>query len=551
MRFLRNRTRFATSIVSLSILLLSGHALPLHAAVNDQEERYRVEIPAEDGWHGVNFDRTTGDWAVPSTLFAYLENQTTREFLVCKALDDPSCLKAGWQMKIRALFDACANNSDRDCIASVTAIKPNGERLEAKQKLVLESQHTFVGDSNRLIPDGTGAGIWTIQDGSQSMDYAVVAGMEMRIRDLDPRLIADANMNVVREKMLLAIQPVELSQSGNIKEVAFSVENGAVVGNSSAITNGCFVAANGLCALRKAFANDLTFELSVRYRKGVPGWMAGRIQSFRLVGNSFPTNDGFEMRITGKPVTIGTVVAWSRWENTTPQIRELFAQGVDGFAWRPNRAPENSNLDGNSRTLLTYINEAGSRGLAHFEAWLPLIKDKATSMRTQWSVQSIPTNNDAYDRCSSNLGLIGVVNSNASVYSAGPPTFNRKAGTLEYQVAAPHYTSDGITKHRGTYDLAMRSDVARCLYGFSKAPISAVVSIEGESGSTNISIKTVTERDGILRLNASGFTFSSPKIKVKLTQASAKTKSITCKKGAQKVTVSGANPQCPKGYTKS
>jgi hypothetical protein len=380
----------------------------------------------------------------------------------------------------------------------------------------------------------------------------MVAGIEMRIRDLDPNSTMPIASNIIREKMLVAIQPVDIVQSNTIREVELSVENQTIVGNTSAITDGCFVAANGLCALRKAFDEELSFEVGVRYRQGVQGWMVGRIQNFKLVGTSFTSNDGFEMKISGKPVTIGAVIAWSRWENTSNKVRELFAKGVDGYGWRPNKSvPEVLNPDGNTRTLLTYLNESGERSIAHFDAWLPLIKDKATAMRTRWNVQSISENQSEYDRCSKGLGLIGVVNSNASVYSAGPPIFNKKSGTLEYKVAAPHYRSDGVTKHLGTYDLAMRADVARCLYGFTKAPISAVVSIESDSGVTTISTKTVTERDGLLRLNASGFTFSSPTIKVKLTQKSTKSQTITCAKGTKKITLTGVNVTCPKGYTRN
>lgn len=545
----RRKSLFVTS--SLLAALVLGNVVPLNAAVTDLDERYRVETPSEDGWHGVNFDTTIKDWAQPSFLVASSKNPLEREAVLCNSLSDAACVKNGMEMRIRSLFDQCENSSERDCISSLTAIKPNGERLTATQKLVLQSKHVFKGDSKRFIPDGGGAGIWTIQDGSKTLDFAMVAGVEMRIRDLDPSSTAPIESNVVREKMLVSIQPVEIIESREIREVALSIEDGTLVGNSSAISNGCYVAANGLCALRKAFDEELSFEVGVRYLRGVQGWMVGRIQNFRLVGTPFPNNNGFEMKISGKPVTIGSVVAWSRWENTSDKIRELFAKGVDGYGWRPNKTvPEVLNPDGNTRTLLTYLNESGERSIAHFNAWLPLIKDKATAMRTRWNLQSISENQSEYERCSKGLGLIGIVNSNASVYSAGPPIFNRKAGTLEYKVAAPHYRSDGVTKHLGTYDLAMRADVARCLYGFSKAPISAVVSIESETGITSISTKTVTERDGLLRLNASGFTFSSPTIKVKLTQKSSKSQTINCKKGSKKITLTGINVECPKGYTR-
>jgi hypothetical protein len=124
----------------------------------------------------------------------------------------------------------------------------------------------------------------------------------------------------------------------------------------------------------------------------------------------------------------------------------------------------------------------------------------------------------------------------------------------------------------------MRSDVARCLYGFSDAPITATVAIESDGGTNIISTESVSERDGLIKLRASGFTFSSPTIKVRLSQAGttptpsatpspsatptpsqtptlkkptgSAAKKITCVKGKQNVKVSVTKGRCPAGFKK-
>ncbi|MFM8960937.1 MAG: hypothetical protein ACKOGQ_00005, partial [Actinomycetota bacterium] len=116
---------------------------------------------------------------------------------------------------------------------------------------------------------------------------------------------------------------------------------------------------------------------------------------------------------------------------------------------------------------------------------------------------------------------------------------------------------------RGTYDLALRSEFARCLYGFTDAPIRANVSITSSDGSSqNIateSLRTNADKSWIY-LSASGFTFSSPTIKVKLLQDTpsvtpvaakpiVRKVTIKCVKGKQAKVVTGSNPQCPKGYS--
>jgi hypothetical protein len=297
--------------------------------------------------------------------------------------------------------------------------------------------------------------------------------------------------------------------------------------------------------------------------------MVGRIQDFKLGSKTLPDQDGFEVTISGNPSKVGAVIAWSKWKDTTPEIRSLYAQGVDGQQWRPGKQVSEELLmqDGESRTILTLINEAGERSIKHFSAWLPLISDKATAMRTRWNLQSVEDRSGQYSQCSAGKGLVGVINSNASVYSDGPPTFNKATGTLEYKVAAPHYTSDGTTKHIGSYDLTMRSDVARCLYGFSDAPITATVAIESDGGTNIISTESVSEKDGLIKLRASGFTFSSPTIKVRLSQAgttptpsptptlkkptATASKKVICVKGKEKVKISASKGRCPVGFKKA
>lgn len=566
------------SVVALLVpLLLIAPLLPVAHATSDEQERFVPEMPTEDGWHGVNFDNTIKDWGLPSNIHARLPGEWTinNAVAICKTLEDSECIKPGLILHIRALFDPCMSDSDRDCIVSFGATKPDGTKLTGELKEVLTSQNAFLGDPIQGIPDGAGASIWTLKDGNASQDYALVAGQELRVNGAAESRAAGNDSRVSRSKMIYALQPVELLKSPQYREVKFQVEDGIKTGNASSIGE-CFVVAEGKCAQNRAFDTSINFVVTVRMSKGVPGWMVGRIQDFKLDSKMLPNQDGFEMTISGNPSKVGAVMAWSRWKDTTSEIRSLYEQGVDGRQWRAGKqASELLIQDGDARTILTFINEAGERSIKHFNAWLPLISDKATAMRTRWNLQSVEDQSGQYSQCSAGKGLVGVINSNASVYSDGPPTFNRSTGTLEYKVGAPHYTSDGVTEHRGNYELTMRSDVARCIYGFSDAPISATVSIESDGGTNVISTESVSERDGLIRLAASGFTFSSPTIKVKLTQAASapakdpaptpmpsetvemkkekkkEKKQTICVKGKQRLKVMGAKSKCPAGYKRA
>ncbi len=98
----------------------------------------------------------------------------------------------------------------------------------------------------------------------------------------------------------------------------------------------------------------------------------------------------------------------------------------------------------------------------------------------------------------------------------------------------------------------MRSDLARCLYGFSKAPLNASVSVVDDGGVTTVGTRNISEKDGWIKISALGFGFSAPTVKVKFSQlaganSSAK-RSIVCTKGRQQRTIVGAKAVCPKGW---
>ena len=103
------------------------------------------------------------------------------------------------------------------------------------------------------------------------------------------------------------------------------------------------------------------------------------------------------------------------------------------------------------------------------------------------------------------------------VYDGGVPKFS--GGFLNYKVAGLHYAPGGEELNLGVYDMVMRSETARCLYGFSKAPLSATVSVLNEKGTKTLATTVVKEtKDGWLKLAAYGFTFSKKTIKVKITK---------------------------------
>jgi hypothetical protein len=139
-----------------------------------------------------------------------------------------------------------------------------------------------------------------------------------------------------------------------------------------------------------------------------------------------------------------------------------------------------------------------------------------------WAVRTLGSNElGAAAGCITDKNnLAGIVSTNATVYKAAAPVYDSSTQSLNYTVAAPHYMSSGEL-FKGAYSLIIRSDVARCIYKFDSAPITSTIEVIDTGGETTTAVTNVSEKDGWIKLSASGFTHSTPTIRAKMTQAKA------------------------------
>jgi hypothetical protein len=171
--------------------------------------------------------------------------------------------------------------------------------------------------------------------------------------------------------------------------------------------------------------------------------------------------------------------------------------------------------------LLQQFDQYDEKGFQEYLWWLEVAKDKSIGSKSMWIARTLSQNeifSSGTSGCLANSKeLTGIVTTNANMYISAPPVFNAATQSLDYKVSSPHFDDKGKL-NVGNYNLVLSSEAARCLYNFSKAPISATVSIISSDGTSQVATSSVTEKDGWLYLSANGFTFSSPTVRVKLTQ---------------------------------
>jgi hypothetical protein len=286
------------------------------------------------------------------------------------------------------------------------------------------------------------------------------------------------------------------------------------------------------------------------------------------------------LTVTAQAVQVPAVSIWKKKSEISPTLTSFYASLSKPLGGSGTGAGQTTLQQGpeSGWSLMRFNNTGYSQEeFDEFLGWIPLIGDKANLVPVVWTMNLMTNFNPGIfgSNCNAkNDELTGMVSTNSTQYLAGPPSFNSATGELEYKVAGPHLLPNGELS-RGTYDLSLKADFARCLYGITGTAVRATVSILSESGTAVNAVSIVNEKNGWLNFAARGFTYSSPTIKVKLTQVQdtvaptptptpiptpsttpiakpvvAKKTTITCVKGKTTKKVTAVGPKCPSGFKK-
>jgi hypothetical protein len=552
----------------LSLLSSVIVAIPVFAFAADvPEENFYPTVKQEAGWMGYNSDNSI-EYAKPSSLYGMEMGsfgEMPRSMYVCNSLESADCLRPEINAYgFNSVFTQCVSVSDTDCIESLGIKNDDGSVTLATFQRNWAAGTVYTGDKSKLIPSGYGSNSWTFTDSNGVTEtYGLVVGVN---GFLDRR----ANAKQAKfESFFSSIQPIKVvSGSQYIGAVATVTKRGDGYGpgwNTTFIERGCQIAENGTCGYRLPFDLEKTFVLKVRLSQPVQGWLHGRMKDASVVMSTAADNSQV-VEISAKPLSIPSVYGWVKWSELPAPVKELYPVGAGGTT---RGYDDFTTTDLNSRTLLSKSNVAGDYAIKEMNLWLPLLNDKAAAMRTFWVAQTIRGELPLESRnCVSGKGFTGVIGTNAVVYSDGPPKFDKDEQSLNYTVGASHLDSKGEL-FKGYYQLNLRSDVARCLYGFGSAPIQAKIEVSSSDGTPSVATTVINEKDGWLKMTAGGFTFSTPSIKVRLSQEAAtpapsvtpspsasakaatpKKTTIACVKGKTTKKVTAIKPTCPTGYKK-
>lgn len=355
---------------------------------------------------------------------------------------------------------------------------------------------------------------------------------------------SETNSNLRYSDFQIAIRPiVEIECDGNhpTTAVVVNLDEGPQVEG----TGGACIQPNAFATAETAgwpagFAAKFQIKVSVRLPSALGGWFQGRVSDADVLVTKIDSKTN-RVVFSGMPVDVPvTAKQVPVEEKASEAVIEATCKGCtkDLRKWQ----------DKGGRGPVGRIWSAED-GVKPLSAWSKLLGNKARGQVSLWTFSHF---NSRKDCMGSKSELQGLVTTNAMVYQPDTPSFS--GGTLNYQVGGLHLNSNGEL-FEGIYNFKMRSTVARCLYGFKGAAIGGSAVVTSANGVPKVATTTVGESDGWLKVSAVGFSFSTPIIKVKLTQEGFQPtkRTLTCVRGGSKPLVkkvSGLYPLCPDGFTR-
>lgn len=443
-------------------------------------------------------------------------DSNTNQFRICAdGPDSASCnyLNGKKTFYANQVLPLCKSKTEENCVVKLRTAAPGQELTDAE--LIREvdiATYEFEDLSRGLYRSGKPAlfKAATTPAANGATDYSVTANVRMHF---------DSNKGkyVTSELELSVVPYTEVSGGEKIglfeKDGCQHDEDGiCIFGWGPKKT--CAWEEQGKCGSVVAFTPESRFEVQVRVSKSIAGWFRGRIQRPDISVAKFSSSNNL-ITVSAEPTVVSRLEAKITKDNTTASQRALANKGGTTAGSPVAGCIGERLLCGNIAKGQSAMSPVAVQWV---DAFRKAANDTAVANTTLWNLSTIDVQNGNNNRCLSDTSKVqGIVTTNATALDGTPPAF--KNGTLSYNVAGLHYAPDGTTLNIGSYDLVMRSETARCLYGFSKAPLSATVSVVNEKGTKAVATTVVKEtKDGWLKMAAYGFTFSKKTIKVKISK---------------------------------
>ena len=540
------------------------------------------------GYHGITIQNAGNETSTFSDLLATFNrdpNPNNFDRYVCHSTKDKDCVNADFY-DFNSILPICLSQVQTDCVEGISTENSEGKISIGVYNKYTNDKHPnlFEADPSLDIPTDASPSIWTIEGTPHNFGNHYVVNVAISGRSFGKNNGGNSiSASVTPISEMNGGAPLEPAQCRSWLDPARNHFNNAcsinltpnIVEFKCAYVDGDYVSGTPNCLLPHAFPGNTRFKLSIRLKSEPIGWFHGRLSDPDI--SITKNQSGIRLEVSGLSTRVPIASYGDTWNLLPNEIKDFWnkCETASSQAFQCGGAGNFSDpLPQRIGTML--LPPYGPAAIEALQAMTPVTHDHSVASPSTWRFNTIPSNSGVSACFNSGPGVKGIVTTNSTTYSEGPPTFD--GSSLNYKVASLHYNPDGSV-FKGTYNLVVRSDVARCLYNFTSAPIKASISVISADGSNDVATTIANEKNGWLYLSANGFTFSNPTISVKLTQDTpapapatnlssdansssstsnvnvtpkglGKTLIIRCVKGKTTKYVSGIKPACPAGYKK-
>jgi hypothetical protein len=485
----------------------------------------------------------------------------------CNGPQDPKCPGNQYQ-RFNANLPFCSAEYVTDCIVSLETKGADEIYQPATytQEFPTNSPLTFKGDPNIALPPGRAPALFSIPNAPHQGGSQYIVKVELNGDRLPPATKFRLDWASIS---IYAVKIIERKSTPPYVSLDPELYPSLGVQVGGGGSPDCVEYSSTQCALSYPLPVDINFRITIRLANKIDGWLHGRVSS----ADAEISKDSFGnqiVKLSANPIKIPAVYGWVEKSKAPKELQDFYSSLPDA-----NRGSGVGCKNGNSGACESSQWVSTIRGLffdesslKEFLLWLPIVNDTAKVAPTRWMFRTMDSGE--WSRCTSSTdGLSGLVTTNATQYIGGPPKYDPLSGDLNYKVAAPHFLPNASI-FKGNYDLIIKSEVARCLYGFSNSPVKASISVISSDGTAEVATTSAIEKDGWFKFNAKGFSFSSPTLRVQLTQQKPESvpiitspapiknsssitskksqRTIRCQRGSTIRKVTALAPKCPKGY---
>ena len=181
-----------------------------------------------------------------------------------------------------------------------------------------------------------------------------------------------------------------------------------------------------------------------------------------------------------------------------------------------------------SGARLNYMNAGQVGSLSLWRGWSPYLGNRSDAVKRIWGFRSADGSFAGASNCVAKGVVAGWVSTNAMVFEATPPVFDRVAGTMDFKVGGPHLTPQGGIA-TAEYDFLLRESVADCIWPGKDLTAVATVSVINAGESDEVASTSVGVSEGWVKFTARNFSFPALTTRANLPAGTTPTIRVTVK----------------------